>query len=106
MTRPWTILLAALPFAATAADAKYQENTSGDVVVLEEVPPADAGAPAPARDIDMPTRGMDMDKVRRVYGEPLNRHAAVGDPPITRWDYENYSVFFEYDKVIHSVVTG
>ncbi|HEX6929485.1 MAG TPA: hypothetical protein VF267_09560 [Gammaproteobacteria bacterium] len=99
-----TLLLAALPLAAAAADAERRER--GDIVVIEEVPPAGTPAPAPAADIDVPTRGMDMDKVRRVYGEPLNMHSAVGDPPITRWDYENYSVFFEYDKVIHSVITG
>jgi hypothetical protein len=29
----------------------------------------------------------------------------VGAPPITRWDYPNFSVFFEGDRVIHAVVT-
>jgi hypothetical protein len=27
----------------------------------------------------------------------------VGQPPITRWDYASYSVYFEYDRVIDSV---
>lgn len=108
MNKNWTVLLAALPLAAMAADADRQESHQerGDIVVIEEVPAAANPAPAPAPDIDVPVRGMDMDKVRRVYGDPLNTHSAVGDPPITRWDYENYSVFFEYDKVIHSVVTS
>jgi len=26
-------------------------------------------------------------------------------PPITRWDYDGYSVFFENSTVLHSVVT-
>lgn len=35
---------------------------------------------------------------------PESRRSPVGDPPIsTRWDYGEFVVFFEYDKVIHSV---
>ena len=41
--------------------------------------------------------------VKRVVGAPSRRHAAVGQPPITRWDYPGFSVYFEYDKVINSV---
>ena len=28
---------------------------------------------------------------------------AVGDPPITTWEYTDFLVYFEYDRVIHSV---
>lgn len=31
-------------------------------------------------------------------------HLAVGQPPITRWDYRSFSVYFEYDHVINSVL--
>ena len=96
------VLLAALPWAAVAGDATVE--TRGDVLVIEEVPPADERVPA-AIDRPVPTRGMDMANVRNTFGAPLEEHAAVGDPPITRWDYDGYSVFFEYDKVLHSVVT-
>jgi hypothetical protein len=27
-------------------------------------------------------------------------------PPITRWDYNNFAVFFEGDRVIDAVVTS
>jgi hypothetical protein len=27
----------------------------------------------------------------------------VGEPPITRWDYDKFVVVFEYNRVIHSV---
>jgi hypothetical protein len=30
----------------------------------------------------------------------------VGAPPITRWDYAGFSVFFEHDRVIDAVVTS
>src|SRR5690606_36067109 len=104
MSKHW-MFLAALPWAASASAAEHEaEQVRGDVVVIEEVPAADASV-QPPRDIDVPARGMDMDGVRDAYGDPLDRHAAVGDPPITRWEYAGFSVFFEYDKVIHSVIT-
>ena len=54
--------------------------------------------------LDVPRRGTTMDAVRAKFGAPSQEEAAVGKPPITRWDYPNYSVFFEYDKVLHTVV--
>jgi len=53
---------------------------------------------------DKPTRGMSMDKVRSLYGEPQKQHPAKGKPPITRWDYSQFSVYFESNSVIHSVL--
>lgn len=50
-----------------------------------------------------PSRGMTQQRVEANYGTPVTRRGAVGDPPISRWDYENFVVYFEYDKVIHAV---
>ncbi len=50
-----------------------------------------------------PTRGMTQVRVEATYGTPQSRHAAVGDPPISRWDYAKFVVYFEYDRVIHAV---
>jgi hypothetical protein len=50
-----------------------------------------------------PTRGMTQDSVQSKYGSPASVKAPVGDPPITRWEYSEFVVFFEYDKVIHAV---
>ena len=47
--------------------------------------------------------GHTMDQIVHKLGEPAQRHSAVGDPPITRWQYENQTVYFEQDRVIHSV---
>jgi hypothetical protein len=54
--------------------------------------------------VERPSRGMTMDKVEARFGAPSNKHAAVGQPPITRWDYPGFSVFFEHQYVIHAVV--
>lgn len=53
-----------------------------------------------------PTLGMSKQAVQERFGEPLQRHPAVGNPPIERWDFSSFSVYFEYDHVIHSVLPG
>jgi hypothetical protein len=50
-----------------------------------------------------PARGMSMERVEATYGAPTDKHAAVGEPPITRWDYPGFVVYFEYQLVIHAV---
>jgi hypothetical protein len=55
---------------------------------------------------DHPHRGMTMDKVEAAYGAPSNREPAVGQPPITRWEYPGYVVFFENNIVLHTVIKG
>lgn len=50
-----------------------------------------------------PTRGMTQDAVEASFGTPSDTREPVGDPPITRWEYANFVVFFEYDRVIHAV---
>ncbi len=50
-----------------------------------------------------PTRGMTEASVESTYGQPNAKQPAVGDPPIGRWEYNEFVVFFEYDKVIHAV---
>lgn len=55
-------------------------------------------------DIATPVHGSNMNAVIQRYGEPQNRMPAVGEPPITRWVYSDFTVFFEHQHVIHSVV--
>lgn len=54
--------------------------------------------------VERPTRGMSKAAVASQFGEPKDKVAAVGKPPISRWVYDNYIVFFEKDRVLHSVV--
>lgn len=58
----------------------------------------------PAAASDRPHRGSSMAAVQSRYGDPINRHSAVGDPPITRWDYPQFAVYFEHDRVLHAVL--
>jgi len=50
-----------------------------------------------------PAGGMSMEQVENQYGAPTRRYDPVGDPPITRWEYADFVVYFEYRLVIHSV---
>jgi hypothetical protein len=56
--------------------------------------------------VDRPKRGSTMSEVEKHFGAPVERHPTVGQPPITRWDYKDFSVFFERDRVIDAVITS
>ena len=51
----------------------------------------------------MPTRGLSKSQVESRFGQPGAKQGPVGNPAIYRWDYNQYSVFFENNIVIHSV---
>ena len=59
---------------------------------------------APDSNSARPSRGMTAASVETRYGAPEAKGAPVGDPPISRWEYKDFVVFFEYDRVIHAVV--
>lgn len=50
-----------------------------------------------------PVRGSSMAAVEARWGAPATKSGPVGQPPITRWNYANFVVFFEYDHVVHAV---
>lgn len=54
--------------------------------------------------IERPVLGQSMEDVLSFYGEPDTRIDATGRPPITRWIYPVFTVYFENETVIHSVV--
>lgn len=52
---------------------------------------------------DLPRTGQSMDQIRQQFGEPLNQRGPVGEPPISTWEYADFSVYFEHRHVINSV---
>ncbi len=56
--------------------------------------------------VQRPPRGASMQTVEARFGAPAEKHATVGNPPITRWDYPGFAVFFEGSLVIHAVATA
>jgi len=51
----------------------------------------------------LPARGMSMASVEARYGAPVRRLGAVGAPPISRWVYREFVVYFEHDHVVHAI---
>jgi len=66
----------------------------------------DNGIAVKESDIATPARGMTMDQVAAKFGAPVSKVPAVGTPPISRWEYQGFVVYFEHEHVIHSVVAG
>jgi hypothetical protein len=87
------------PAEATVATPAPAENPA-PAQTVQTLP-----APAPqATGTSVPIRGMNMANVEHIFGTPLQKYDAVGKPPITRWDYPSYVVYFEYNMVLHTVM--
>ena len=56
--------------------------------------------------IQLPGRGMSMETVQNRFGEASDKSLAVGEPPITKWTYKDFTVYFESEFVIHAVVNN
>ncbi len=83
-----------LALTLTAAPVSAETLVVGDQVQLR------------ASSVATPTRGSTMSTVESRFGAPRSRQEAVGQPPITRWDYASFSVYFEHERVIHAVAVS
>jgi hypothetical protein len=90
-------------FTTTAASLilLLSQPVCADVLLIDAITQAPGNH---EEGLPRPMRGMSMEQVKQRYGLPASEHPQVGDPPITRWDYDQYSVFFEYQYVLTSVV--
>jgi len=60
-------------------------------------------APTAAGPSALPPRGTSMAAVEARFGAPERKLGAVGQPPISRWVYPGFVVYFEYSHVVHAV---
>jgi hypothetical protein len=72
------------------------QTVYADVLLIEEV--RQSGR------LQLPVNGQDKATVEVKFGAPAGKLPAVGDPPISNWRYETYSVYFEYDLVLFTVL--
>ena len=86
MTR--IVLAFMLTFAFQAINA--------DVLIIDEVRQAER--------MELPKNGLDKATVEAKFGTPAEKKPAVGDPPISSWKYDTYSVYFEHDLVLFTVL--
>lgn len=63
------------------------------------------GSQADRGDQNVPRVGTTQASVRASWGQPASIEGPIGQPPITQWNYGNFVVYFESDRVIHSVLT-
>ncbi|MDY6946906.1 MAG: hypothetical protein SXG53_14415 [Pseudomonadota bacterium] len=88
-------LLAGLAVFIAAASAPQAQTRTDEL-----------NTPAAASQTRGPARGMSMEKVEATFGAPTSRVPAVGEPPISRWEYPGFVVYFENQLVIHTVAIG
>lgn len=97
-------LLFCLPVVAGAAP-KSVSSDSGATVKVQPVKQTQQQAVTKA----YPKRGMTMVQVRKQYGEPRTVRKSAGKvkkqwPRITVWNYGKFSVYFERQITLHTVV--
>ena len=69
---------------------------TADVLIIDEV--RQAGR------MELPENGQGKAEIEAKFGTPIEKNSAVGDPPISSWKYDKYSVYFEYDLVLYAVL--
>lgn len=90
---------------ALAAAALFTPTAQADVLAT----PAARHHASPRGALgDLPRRGMSMAQVEQRFGAPVSKLPPAGGdsprhPTINRWRYSGYTVYFERNRVIHSV---
>lgn len=54
--------------------------------------------------METPQTGISKASVEIKYGNPIKQVAAIGQPPISSWIYKGFTVYFEGNRVIHTVM--
>lgn len=72
-------------------------TTMADVLQIPLSKQGDSAVPRPGK-------GMSKAEVEKLFGAPEAAQGPVGTPPITRWQYPDFVVTFEYDHVVHTVL--
>lgn len=62
------------------------------------------GTQADRSEASFPGKGMSQAAVRASWGTPMEIEGPVGQPPISQWHYQNFVVYFETNRVIHTVL--
>ena len=95
------IVLSGSLLVVTLAGGFVANTARADVLLVERA--------QEAQGMLLPTRGMTMSQVEAKFGAPISRRNPVGGasekrPPITRWVYADYTVYFENSHVINAVL--
>ena len=91
-----TAKMRSLSLAGLVSIAVFASATQAESI---EVPVGSQGVVAEASHL----RGKKQDQVTQELGEPINIQGPVGEPAISRWEYAGFYVYFENDRVLHTV---
>ncbi|MES9846323.1 MAG: hypothetical protein ABW162_15110 [Candidatus Sedimenticola sp. PURPLELP] len=89
------------PLLLAAALIPAASVVTADVLLLDAISENPVNS---AEGVPRPGAGQTMDQVRSRFGEPANEIPWIGDPPISRWVYDDFTVYFEHDHVITTVI--
>lgn len=97
---PMIVMLAAAS-AFAAPLAVHAAPAHGDNLLIKRV--------QQEKGMNLPRRGMTMTQVEKHYGAPQRKLSPRGGdskahPLINRWDYATFIVYFEHNRVIHTVL--
>lgn len=81
-------------FIASICSALLSANIFAETLLIDNVNQASDKAPE---------RGIEKSSVAEAYGEPDSQLGPVGEPPISSWEYDDVVIYFENDRVLHSV---
>ncbi len=76
-------------------------SISADTLLIDAINKAPPNDPS---GLPRPTNGQTMKMVLAKFGQPKEKLAPVGTPPITRWVYDKFTVYFERKLVVNSAV--
>ena len=76
--------------------ALAQESVRKDVLLIDRI--------ENTAHIPVPHHGQTKDQVSGTFGDPVERHGPVGNPPISRWVYPEFTVYFENQWVLRAVI--
>jgi len=81
------------------ASALFSQVSNAETIVVP------IGQQGGQQSTQRPSTGITKTQVKSQYGEPNGWRPAVGQPPISSWVYDGFTVYFEYERVIHTVLT-
>lgn len=89
-------------WAATAATTFLLVPVGG--VVAEELRMSVKEKAERSSQADLPRNGLSESSVENRWGQPESVTGPVGQPPIHQWHYQDFTVYFEDNRVIHTVL--
>ena len=89
---------------AQLPEPSEKPNTQNTAVTQIETLTLPLGTQTLDSDLRLPQRGETKRQVLKTMGEPQEKYAVIGDPPISRWVYADFVLYFEKNLLLHSVV--